>query len=32
MIQTDCVVWGVSIYWLVCSVSVDEMVWGILMD
>ena len=22
-------VWFVLIYWFVCSVSVDEMVWGI---
>ena len=28
MFQTDLVDWGVSIYWLVCGVSVDEMVWG----
>ena len=28
MFQTDRVVWGFSIYWLVCCVSVDEMVLG----
>ena len=26
MFETDRVVWGVSIYWLVCGVSVDEIV------
>ena len=26
MFQTDCVAWGVSIYWLVCGVYVKEMV------
>ena len=28
MFQPDSLVWGISIYWLVCGVSVDEMVWG----
>ena len=31
MFQTDRVVWGVSIYWLVCGVSVEEMSWSISM-
>ena len=32
MFQTDHVVCGVSIYWLVFGVSVGEMVWGISMS
>ena len=27
MFQNERGIWGVSIYWLVCGVSVDEMVW-----